>query len=119
MKVSSPTMPSKAPPRFLGVLIGEIVQNLRTSLDYLIHRLAWYDAGPDAERKTQFPIEDKPEVFKGRKRTHLEGLTADHIAAIERLQPYNGVKWLAALRDLFNGDKHSVLQVGASIMSSA
>jgi hypothetical protein len=115
MTVSQPTVPSEPPPRYLGVLIGETVQNLRTALDYLVFGLAWFDSGPDIERKTQFPIEDRPQGFSGRRNSFLKGVSDEHVAAIERLQPYNGGLWLANLRTLSNLDKHNVLAVAAGI----
>jgi hypothetical protein len=114
MDVSRPTMPSKPPPRTLGILIGEFAQNLRTALDYLVFQLAWFDSGPSTKRRTQFLIEDKPSGFKDRKR-FLEGLSPAHVALIERLQPYNGGRWLAMLRDISNADKHNVLDVVSGV----
>ena len=107
------TFPEEPPPRFLGILIGETIQGLRTALDYLVYGLAWFDSGPEVKRKTQFPIEDRPESFKGRQNTFLKGVSAKHVAAIERLQPYNGGSWLADIRELSNLDKHNILVVAA------
>lgn len=112
-------VPEDPPPRFFGVLIGETVQNLRTALDYLVFALAWLNSGPDPERKTQFPIENSPKGFKGRRNTFLKGVSDAHVAAIERLQPYNGVDWLANLRTLSNLDKHNVLAVAAGVFAHA
>jgi hypothetical protein len=117
MTVSPMAMPSKPPPRTTGILIGEFAQNLRTALDYLAFQLAWFDSGPSAERRTQFLIEDRPKGFKDRKR-FLEGLSPTHVAMIERLQPYNGAKWLAILRDISNTDKHNVLDVLSGAQST-
>jgi hypothetical protein len=89
----------------IGVLIGEICYNLRSALDYLVFELAKHDSGI-AQDGTQFPIEDKRKNFKSRKKTWLKGINLGHIAAIERLQPYNGCDWTKALRELSNRDKH-------------
>jgi hypothetical protein len=88
------------------VLIGEFVYNLRTVLEYLIFELAKIDSGFEQDG-TQFPIEGTRKGFKWRiKRGWLNGINAEHIAAIDRLQPYNGCKWTADLQRLSNGDKH-------------
>ena len=40
------------------------------------------------------------------KNTWLKGLNERHVAAIERLQPYNGRDWMKTLREVSNPDKH-------------
>jgi hypothetical protein len=92
-----------------SVLVGEIVYNLRSTLDYLIFELAALDSGVIIDG-TQFPIEDRKKGFKWRVNGGwLKGLNAAHIAAIEALQPYRGGNWTAILRDLSNPDKHRTL----------
>jgi hypothetical protein len=120
-QVSLQGMPEEPPPRVLGVLIGETVQNLRTALDYLVYALAWFDTGPDTagERKTQFPICDSPGEYKRKAKIWLEGVSDDHAAAIEWLQPYKGRKWLASLRDISNLDKHNVVPVAGGVTGRA
>ena len=39
-------------PRMINLIIGESVQNLRTSLDYLIYGLAWLDSGRHQNRRS-------------------------------------------------------------------
>jgi hypothetical protein len=94
----------------IPILVGEICYNLRSALDYLIYELTKLDTGIP-QHLTQFPIEDSEKGFaKRRKLSHsigwLQGLNERHIACIERLQPYNGVKWIKALREISNPDKH-------------
>lgn len=91
-----------------GILIGEICYNLRAALDYLIYELAILDSKHIHER-TQFPIEDKQKKFAWWIDNRLMGLNSAHVAAIERLQPYKGCQWTAALRDISNPDKHRSL----------
>jgi hypothetical protein len=55
---------------------------------------------------TQFPIMDAAKDFAGRGMAMLIGVNAVHVAAIEKLQPYNGCHWTGRLRDLSNMDKH-------------
>jgi hypothetical protein len=89
----------------VGIRIGEICYNLRTTLDYLIFELAKLDSGVPQEG-TQFPIIDMKRDFDSRKGRWLKGLNDAHVAAIERLQPYAGCRWTKAFRDLSNRDKH-------------
>lgn len=94
------------PPR-VSRLIGETIQNLRKALDYLVYELACFDAKTIIE-KTQFVIVDSEEEFRKNLR-HLKGLTGEHIAEFNRLQPYRGCNWTKLLRDLSNPDKHKHL----------
>jgi hypothetical protein len=87
------------------ILVGEICYHLRSALDYLVFELAKLDSGVEQER-TQFPIEDDPNGFRGNAPRFFKGFNPSHIAAIERLQPYNGCNWVALLRDCSNPDKH-------------
>lgn len=100
-----------------GTLVGEIIYNLRCALDYLIYALAVLDSG-SPQKGTQFPIMDVAQDFTGRGETMLKGVNAAHVAAIERLQPYNGCHWTARLRDLSNMDKHRHIVPGGGIMKA-
>jgi hypothetical protein len=94
------------PPMTIGILIGEVLYNLRSALDYLVFALARHDSGCPQEF-TQFPIVDKRKDFRSDTTAkRLRGINPAHVAAIERLQPYNGVKWIKTLRDFSNTDKH-------------
>jgi hypothetical protein len=94
------------PPYIVGILIGEICYNLRSALDYLIFELAKLDSGVYQDG-TQFPIANHKKTFDSWAKSHRrKGLKASHIAAIERLQPYNGCDWTKTLRDISNPDKH-------------
>jgi hypothetical protein len=93
-------------PEGLGVVVGDIVSNLRAALDYLVYALAWLDTG-SPQRKTQFPIADTPKQFQAVAKKRLKGIDVAHIAAIEATQPYKpGHRWLRVLRELSNTDKH-------------
>jgi hypothetical protein len=71
----------------IPILIGEIVYNLRSALDYLIFELGKFDSG-ETQNRTQFPIEDTKNGFRGCRKTFLKGVNSDHVARIEGLQPY-------------------------------
>jgi hypothetical protein len=86
----------------IPILVGETCYNLRSALEYLVFELAKHDSGVP-QKKTQFPIVDTPEKFRP---DRLKEVNAAHVAAIERLQPYNGCDWTRALREVSNPDKH-------------
>jgi hypothetical protein len=92
------------------ILVGEVAYNLRASLDYLVYKLAMLDSGSE-QKNTQFPVTDTPENFKGNRNRFLKGVNDTHAAAIERLQPYNGVDWTKRLVSVSNPDKHRHLIV--------
>jgi hypothetical protein len=107
--------PKKVPPR-LNTIAGDVLSNLRPALDYMVFALAKLDAG-ETKDGTQFPICDTPERFNRKKAGWLKGLSAEHVTAIEKLQPYDtrkGMVWLRWLRDLSNPDKHQDLNVIAT-----
>ena len=97
------SMNQPTPPR-AARLIGEVVQNLRAALDYLVYELARFDSKGIVD-KTQFVIVDSEKAFLDNK-WHLRGLSVDHVAAMERLQPYKGCLWAKFIRDISNPDKH-------------
>jgi hypothetical protein len=100
----------------ISAIVGDVLCNFRPTLDYLVYALAYLDSGSPQEG-TQFPICDSADYFKRKRKGWLKGLSPDHIAAIEDLQPYDGrdeLQWLRTLRDLSNPDKHKHLSVVAS-----
>jgi hypothetical protein len=78
--------------------------------------LACLDSKQDV-KGTQFPIEDSEKKFNNRicsveangKGEYLRGVSLEHIAAIKRLQPFNGCKWTKRLSAISNPDKHREL----------
>ncbi len=92
-------------PPIINILVGEIIYNLRAALDYLVYELAILDSG-EIQHRTQFPIESTPQGWSKHQASWLMGVSDIHKAAIERLQPYNGVSWTAFLRDISDADKH-------------
>lgn len=106
--IGTATFPMNRPtPPRAARLIGEVVENLRSALDYLVYELACFDSKGIVD-KTQFVITDSEENFRSNK-WHLNGLSGEHIAAIERLQPYRGCYWTKLIRDISNSDKHRQL----------
>ncbi|HVA77600.1 MAG TPA: hypothetical protein VNF27_06870 [Candidatus Binataceae bacterium] len=89
------------------LLVSEFALHARVALDYLVFNLAWNDSGVE-QKGTQFPIDECPERFAGHILTRLKGLTDEHIAMVEKFQPYNGFRLhpLLVLNRLSNRDKH-------------
>ncbi len=94
----------------ISILVGEITQALRRSLDYVVYELAWLDSGI-RQNGTQFPIDDHTRTFEGRRKGYLIGVSDKHAAAIKRLQPFQGTRWTKILRTLSNPDKHRHLTI--------
>jgi hypothetical protein len=90
--------------------IGEFANSLRSPLNYVACAFADQDSHR-VGKLVQFPIEDDPKVFKGRRTTYLEGISDPHIALIERCQPYSGWKCMEFLRDFSNFYKHHGLVI--------
>jgi len=98
------------PPPELAVRVGEMIYNLRAALDYVVFEIAHHDSGVK-QNGTQFPVEDRPEGFAGRRKSFLKGVSDEHVALIESYQPYEGCRWTTLLVSLSNPDKHRQLHV--------
>ena len=101
-----------------GTMVGDVVHNLRSSLDYLIHQLVLL-AGKKTKKEHQFPICDKVDLYEREcERGRLAGIAEDASQRIRGLQPFvwadrnhapARIQALAQLRDLSNRDKHRML----------
>ena len=99
------------PARF-GLIVGDCLQNLRSSLDYLVWELVLAE-NKQPGKHNMFPICETPDIFKNEvtKRNRLLGAPTDAIALIETLQPYHlGKDWqkstLWVLNEFTNINKH-------------
>ena len=98
-------------PDDIPMIIGDALQNLRSTLDYLVWELV-LAANKQPTKNHMFPICDTPDLFKQQLgRDRLDGIFPEAIAEIERLQPYHyGIKKeLAPIRvldDFTNINKH-------------
>lgn len=92
------------------VRIAEIVDHLRSALDYLVFEVAGEDSG-EPQSGTQFIIADTPADFARQVKRRLRGMSPENRSIIESYQPYCGYPWLAQLRDLSNPGKHQHLHV--------
>ena len=103
------------PPSRWGVLIGDVVHNLRSALDHLAWQLVLLN-GAEPTARTQFPIySDEVAYRRERAQELIAGMRDEDKAAVETFQPFRQnaaeVKphHLAVLQELSNFDKHRVL----------
>ncbi len=110
-----------------GLLIGDLVHNLRSALDHLVWQLVILN-GEKPRRQNQFPIiGTKPEYWEvpadrseSVRDRMLAGVSEDHRAFIDAVQPFNAGNnpqtILAHLSRLSNTDKHRVIH-GAFVLT--
>ena len=109
----------------LGVLVGDVISNLRSALDHVVYAVS-FSRDPDEfrdDRSTFFPIRDDPQGFTRRRRKEWEplheirGIPPEAQAFIEGLQPYHGDNVsedpLCVLREMSNIDKHRSIHLAA------
>jgi hypothetical protein len=92
-------------------IIGDCIQNVRSSLDYLIRELVLAANNQPSDHE-MFPICHRPKSFKNAvRRGQVAGISAEAAAIIESLQPYKlGENWekatLWVLDEFANINKH-------------
>jgi len=105
------TVKPKSPiPEIIGLIIGDCLQNLRTSLDYLVWELV-LAAGNTPNKENMFPVAFKLKSFQDAVSAgRLQGVNPAAIALIESIQPYHDgqpeATSLAVLNELTNINKH-------------
>jgi hypothetical protein len=97
-----------------SVVVGEVVHNLRSSLDHLVWQLVIANGGtPD--RKNAFPIISKESDYRKQSESKLRGMTDGQRQTIEGVQPFgdntNIGPHLGMLHAICNIDKHRHLNV--------
>jgi hypothetical protein len=105
------------PPLYLGLILGEVIHDLRSALDHVAWQLAVSHAGretvshPKVAPLITFPITSTRPKFDGHKARPYFSAEATEI--LERLQPYHNdpevLNPLALVQRLSNIDKHQVL----------
>ena len=88
------------------VLVGQIAENLRSALDYIIFRLSERNDPNLNNRLPAFVIADDSASFQGASGTALKYLTPEQNRIVEGLQPYHGHGYLPLIRDASNRSKH-------------
>ena len=98
-------------PDSIPIILGDALQNLRSSLDYLIWELVLAANGSPSE-KHMFPICTTLDAFNNQiNRGRLDGVTPDALAVIQAMQPYHmgqdAISHVLAVLDSFcNINKH-------------
>lgn len=71
--------------------IGDVIHNMRVSLDYLAFSIVKPPPDDDIIRRVSFPIVRESKDWPGRAGHCLPGITDEIGRAFERLQPYHGL----------------------------
>jgi len=112
----------------LGLLIGDCIHNLRSTLDNLVYDLARANRnGPlsrSIARDSQFPIFTSEAKFLSKGMRQIRGVAPVAKTIIEGLQPYRrgdrkSAHQLWMLNSLANSDKHRLLPTTAAQTASA
>jgi hypothetical protein len=111
---------TKEPPLYLSTIIGDVLHNIRSSLDYLAHELIKLNGFPTGFM-TQFPIcaTEKEFLNESINRNRLAGISLWAFQRIDAFQPHQmgidnyAVHPLWRLLKLSNLDKHHALALAA------
>jgi hypothetical protein len=116
------------PPAVIGLLIGDCVHNLRSSLDHIVYALIQTNGATPTDR-TMFPIRDTEIGYSHQinKLKRIDGIPTTVATLIERLQPYHtgnkGLDYtlhpLWVLDKLNNIDKHRRLMLSSAVARHA
>ena len=90
------------------VLAGQIAENLRSALDYIVFRMSEQNDKELNSKQPAFVIADDVASFQRSSRA-LEYLTMEQRLIVERLQPYQGHDYMQLIRDASNMSKHRSL----------
>ena len=110
-------------PPEIPAIAGDVIHNLRCALDHLAFQLVSVgvslgESPPSKWDDIQFPIAHSADIYEGRKRRRVQGMTRQAVEAIDALKPYKGGNeplWL--LHKLDNTDKHSfILLAGEDVI---
>jgi hypothetical protein len=112
-----------------GLLLGNTVHNLRSSLDHLAWALYKRGKTPNLgerrERTVYFPIAYSPAEFRDQVRRKLPGVRRADLTIVRRCQPYMGGKrnihrhFLVTLDKLSREDKHRTIQPVLAVPNNA
>jgi hypothetical protein len=109
----------REPPLRFGVLMGEFIHNLRSTLDHLVWQLAL--SGTDTpSNRLQFPIyTTEPKKWDSIAADRLNAVPDEAVALIRQMQPFHAdhpeATALAVIQALSNEDKHRVILETVSI----
>jgi hypothetical protein len=108
---------AQQPPRVMAAIVGDIVHNLRSALDYVAWQLVDANRGRPGKH-TAYPVCLTEEKFDAASALH--GAATEAIQTVRRMQPFTGAPPeshpLAVLDDLDNRDKHCLLHVVGGVV---
>lgn len=111
---------AKELPEKISLISGDIIQNLRSSLDHLVYKLFIVGTnGKTNGRHIYFPIDKDVETYEKEKSRKTEGISDEAKSLIDSVKPYKGGNdTLWQINELNNLDKHRLLvTVGSSFGS--
>jgi hypothetical protein len=111
------------PPLRLGLIFGDVLANWRSALDNLANELVRLN-GHDPGTNTSFPIFSNPSDFANRGAKRIRGVSQEHAAIIEGLQPFQNdwdptIQALATLNRYVNADKHRAIHPTLTAITDA
>lgn len=98
-------------PQETGIIVGDIVHNLRSSLEHVASDLFFYANGSDARQRSKFPMHETDEnLFNALERYEIKDKFPNVISAIrDAIRPTrSGNKLVWASGRLWNIDKHRI-----------
>jgi hypothetical protein len=107
-----------------GIIIGEIVHDIRSALDHLVYQLVIYatDKPPSDDSRTQFPIYDVAGNFQKHRGSMLMGVDAHAADLIKSFQPFSTGESadspLWHLNQLSNIDKHRTIHLAGGSLEA-
>lgn len=105
----------------VSIIVGDCLNNLRSSLDYLIWQIVDSNNIAEVSNRNMFPICTSETAFNNEvTRKRLRGVPEKAIEIIRGLQPYDGREnnyYLQMLSELCNRDKHRDLIYSVVIAS--
>jgi hypothetical protein len=107
-------------PDEIPLIVGDLIQNLRTALDQTAYKLYLKGTGGGSvSTKIYFPIFDSQKQYDDNKGGRTQGILAADLAKIDAIQPYKGGNDLLwAVHKLNNIDKHRLLLAVGSALHS-
>lgn len=105
------------PPAHLSTLLGDIVHNLRSSLDHVVHQLIMEHTGKEPSYRTfEFPIFCHEKQFDETLNRKLRDVSDEAVELIRDVQPFQSdppkASPLHTLQELSTIDRHSLLTLG-------
>ena len=109
------------PPAEMAAIVGDVLQNLRSALDYLAFRLVCIGVnGPVKPWEIAYPVADEATKYPSLRDRKVRGARQEAINAINATKPYpGGNDALWRIHRLNNVDKHRLLIAVGSAFRSA